>query len=88
MNSLMRATIRTAESPASMSLLPQWYATTFGLSGSTRESISRFQSSVCAPSKAMLATGSGAICSVSAVQRWKMLLPTKTIGPFDAVSCA
>ena len=51
----------------------------------TRDSISRFQSSVCAPSNAMFVIGSGAICASSCVQRWKMLLPTKRMVP---LSCA
>ena len=32
--------------------------------------------------------GSGAICVDNAVQRWKMLLPTKTIGPLGAAPAA
>jgi hypothetical protein len=40
-------------------------------------------SAVTEPSNAMFVIGSGAICEDSDVQRWKMLLPTKTTPPVD-----
>src|SRR5262247_3132007 len=49
----------------------------------TRESTMRSMSAVTEPSNATFVIGSGAICDSSLVQRWKMLLPTKTMPPVD-----
>src|SRR5690348_1395366 len=47
----------------------------------TRESTIRSMSAVTEPSNAIFVIGRGAICDSSLVQRWKMLLPTKTMPP-------